>query len=100
MFAKGDRVFHNDYGTGTIFRILPKEIIKQKDCNNNELKHIGVVEVAFDSEYGELDGKDNQKTVTFLSDGRSSIPGSGYFWKFLFNIISNQNGYHGIMMKI
>ena len=81
MFKKGDKVTHSDYGNGEIWKVNPKEIIEKRDKNNKTVTHKGTVEVAFDSEMGELWGGDGeQKTLTFLSDGRELPIGSGYFF--------------------
>ncbi len=84
MFKRGDKVIHNDYGTGEVWRVNPNEIVKRKDKNNKPLIVNGTIDVAFDSEMGEDDGNGGQKVLTFLLDGRENPIGSGYFWGGVF----------------
>jgi len=85
VFKKGDRVIHPDYGKGTIIRIDPKFIVIQVNGSKKQISHKGTIDVAFDSELGEDDGAGGQKYLTFLSDGRQNIVGSGYFIKNIFH---------------
>lgn len=71
MFKKGDLVYHDDYGNGIITDISPNHKITSKDRNGNEITHIGTLSVNF--------YENSDKEVQFLSDGRGTIPGAGYF---------------------
>ena len=72
MFKRGDLVYHNDYGNGIVTSISPNQKLISKDRNGNELVHIGALSVNFYE-------NSSDKEVQFLSDGRGTIPGAGYF---------------------
>lgn len=65
MFKRGDKVIHNDYGNGEVWRVNPNQIVKRKDKNNKFLKFKGTVDIAFDSEMGEDNGSGGQKKLVF-----------------------------------
>lgn len=78
MFKRGDRITHNDYGTGEVWSIKPNRKISFPG-RTEKIVVTGYIEVAFDSEMGENNGNGKQKTQTFLLDGRGVPEGSGYF---------------------